>query len=164
MNWIYKAATFLDRLVEKFTRYAVIISIVLIMLLLTLGIFVRLVPLFSMAGYDEVIEFLFSWMTFLGTVALWREGSLFKVEILGNLPTTMAGWIHFVVKLMMLLFAVVFTWWGWKFANGATEHTPFLILPKKHWFYSMPITGAVMTLYALAALIGKSPYFIKETE
>ena len=162
MNWIFKTAAFCDRSVEKATRYAVIFSIVAILILLALGIFVRLVPVFSMAGYDEIIEFLFAWMTFLGTVALWRRGALFKVEILRNIPFALAKWIQLAVNLCMLLFAVVFTWWGWIFAMGATETTPFLMLPKKPWFFAMPATGVLMTLYALAFLVGWSASIKKE--
>lgn len=156
MNWIFKIAKSFDRFVEIGTRYAVIFSIVAIMILLALGIFVRLVPIFSMAGYDEIIEFLFAWMTFLGTVALWRQGNLFKVELLRNIPPALAKWIHLAVNLCLLLFALVFTWWGWIFAMGATESTPFLMLPKKPWFFAMPATGALMTIYAFAFLVGWS--------
>jgi TRAP-type C4-dicarboxylate transport system permease small subunit len=164
MIWIFKTAKLFDRFVEKSTRYAVIFAIAIIMILLALGIFVRLVPVFSMAGYDEIIEFLFAWMTFLGTVALWRQGSLFKVELLRNIPLALAKWIHLAVNLCLLLFAVVFTWWGWIFAMGATETTPFLMLPKKAWFFAMPVTGALMTIYALAFLIGRSANIKNEKE
>ena len=164
MKWVLTTAKLFDRLVEKGTRYTVIFSIVAIMILLALGIFVRLVPVFSMAGYDEIIEFLFAWMTFLGTVALWRQGSLFKVELLRDIPSPIAKWIHLAVNLCLLLFALVFTWWGWKFAMGATETTPFLMLPKKTWFFAMPATGALMTIYAIAFLFGWSTYIKEENE
>ncbi len=36
----------------------------------------------KLPGYDEIVELLFIWMTFLGAVALWREGALYRVGCL----------------------------------------------------------------------------------
>ena len=84
-----RALTALDRGVVFLIRWFVVLALVAMLVLLALGIFVRLVPVFSMSGYDEVIEFLVAWTVFLGAVSLWREGTLFKVELvnlLGSVP------------------------------------------------------------------------------
>lgn len=59
-----------DRALAGLLRYAVIAMLAVILVLVALGVFVRLVPLFSMSGYDEVIELLIVWLTFVGAVAL----------------------------------------------------------------------------------------------
>jgi len=145
----------LDLVIEKATRYAVITSIIAIMILLSLGIFVRFFPLFSMAGYDEIVEFLFTWMVFLGTLALWRKGSLFKVEIVQKIPTPFAVYIHLSVDLLMLSFAIIFTWWGYLFAANAMESTPFLMFRKNAWFFSMPVSGILMAIYSLVSIFNR---------
>jgi TRAP-type C4-dicarboxylate transport system permease small subunit len=157
MKALCRALVKIDGIVEKGARYFIIFAIIAIMILLSLGVFVRLWPLFSMAGYDEIIEFLFAWMTFIGALSLWREDALFKVEILRNLQPLAAAWVRFLVSILLLLFAIVFTWWGWIFAAGATESTPFLMFPKKPWFFSMPVAGVLMIPYAVASIFSIYP-------
>ena len=143
----------LDRACEAVLRHAVSVCIVAVLALLTLGIVSRAVPVFSMTGYDEIIELLFAWMTFMGAVLLWRDGSLFRVEFLQSMLGREARRIlQAGTLLLMLLFAVVFTWEGWVFGLGTIEMTAFLNWPKNAWYISMPVAGTLMILYTLAAL------------
>ena len=119
---------------------------------------VRAVPVFSMSGYDEIIELLMVWLTFLGAAALWREGTLFRVELLELLlPSAAALWSTRLVKLIMLAFAVGFTAEGFEFTVGALETVPFLAVSKQGWYASMPIAGALMTIYAVVGLVTDRP-------
>ena len=93
----------LDRTVAAAIRWGAILSLLVILTLLSLGVLVRAVPVFSMSGYDEIIELLMAWLTFLGAAALWREGALFRVELLELvLPQGAALWTTRLVKLVML--------------------------------------------------------------
>ncbi len=147
-----------DRWVERVARGAVTLALAALMLLLALGIFFRAVPVFSMAGYDEVIELLMAWMTFLGAAALWREGALYRVDVLADwLPPRPARLVALGVRLLMLLFALVFTVEGWALAARAAETTPFLRFPKSLAYASMPVAGLLMAIYGAAALCPRSP-------
>ena len=142
-----------DKMIARALHVAVIACIVVVMVLLAMGIFFRAVPVFSMTGYDEIIELLFAWMTFLGAAALWREGALFRVEFLQNLaPPRLRLLLDVIVRLLMLLFAVAFTVQGWIFSVGTIETTAFLMWPKNGWYFSMPASGALMVVYAAAGL------------
>ncbi|HEX2727007.1 MAG TPA: TRAP transporter small permease, partial [Beijerinckiaceae bacterium] len=124
------------------------------LVLLALGIFVRLVPVFSMSGYDEVIELLVAWTVFVGAVALWREGSLFKVELIDLLGSArLARAADLVARLLMLAFAVVFLVEGWEFTVGSIETMPFLFVSKQPWYAAMPVAGALMTAYGIAGVV-----------
>jgi TRAP-type C4-dicarboxylate transport system permease small subunit len=148
----------LDRAVAAAIRWGAILSLVTILTLLSLGVLVRAVPVFSMSGYDEIIELLMAWLTFLGAAALWREGTLFRVELLELvLPPGVALWTTRLVKLVMLAFAVVFTVQGFEFTVGSIETVPFLAVSKQGWYAAMPVAGALMTIYALVGLIGDRP-------
>jgi TRAP-type C4-dicarboxylate transport system permease small subunit len=143
----------LDRLTAAVLRWSVIACMLAILVMLTLNIMVRMVPVFSMAGYDEVIELLYVWMTFTGAVALWREGTLFRVDVLLlTVGPRVRKALEIAILAFSLLFALLFTWWGWKFAAGTIEMTAFLMLPKNGWYMAMPVTGALMTVYTVAAL------------
>ncbi|MGH6943674.1 MAG: TRAP transporter small permease [Geminicoccaceae bacterium] len=143
----------LDRGVERLLRLAVVAALVAILVLLTLGVFVRLVPLFSMSGYDELVELLTVWMTFAGAVVLWREGTLFRVDfLLQKLPPRGAQALEILARLLMLAFALVFAYEGWVFTAGSIETTPFLRVSKQPWYAAMPVCGALMVVYGAAGV------------
>jgi TRAP-type C4-dicarboxylate transport system permease small subunit len=41
---------------------------------------------------------------------------------------------------------------GWDFATAIVEYTPFLQANKVYWYLSIPVSGAIMAAYSLAAL------------
>lgn len=147
--------TTLDRAVAAILRLFVIFALVVVLILITLGVVVRVVPVFSMSGYDEVIEFLVAWMTFAGTVAIWRQGALFRVDLTAFIASAgVVRAINVLTQALMLLFAVVFTVKGWQFAEGSIETMPFLFISKTPWYAAMPVCGALMVIYGIVGLVG----------
>jgi TRAP-type C4-dicarboxylate transport system permease small subunit len=69
----------LDKTIARFLKWTVIACFFGLFLLLAFGIVQRSFPAISVSGYDELIDLLFVWLTFAGTAALWREGSLYRV-------------------------------------------------------------------------------------
>jgi len=142
-----------DRALAILLQWIVIACMVTILLMLALNIAVRVFPVFSMAGFDEIIELMYVWMTFLGAVVLWREGSLFRVEtLLANASPSVLKAMQTVILGLSLLFAVLFTYWGWVFASGSIEMTAFLEFSKKGWYMAMPVSGILMVAYSVAGL------------
>lgn len=156
-----QALNAVDLCVQRAGRAAVILGLVCITALLTFGILVRAFPALSVAGYDEIVELLVAWMTFLGAALIWREGSLYRVDVLvGRFPPTPAWVVTLFVRLAMLLFAAVLTVQGWRVAVLSAETTPFLRFPKSLSYASMPVAGLLMTVYAMAGLwqtLARSP-------
>ena len=72
----------LDRYFALVLKYAAIACFISLFILLALGVIVRSFPVFVISGYDEIIELLFAWLTFVTTVALWREGALYRVTVI----------------------------------------------------------------------------------
>lgn len=143
----------LDRAVMALLRAAVAAAVIVIFVLLLLGVLVRAVPLFSMAGYDEIVELLVAWAVFLGAVVLWREGAHFRVEFLQRTLARRPAWIvEGVAYALALAFAVVFSYQSYRFAAGTAEMTAFFAVSKAAWYASMPVAGALMVLAALADL------------
>jgi TRAP-type C4-dicarboxylate transport system permease small subunit len=147
------AASAIHRAVQAVGRAGVTAALLGIMALLTLGIAIRVFPVTSVAGYEEIVELLMAWMTFLGAAVLWGEGALYRVDVLvGRLARRPAWVLGVLVHLLMLLFAVVLTVEGWRVAVLSAETTPFLRFPKSLAYASMPAAGLVMTGYSLAAI------------
>lgn len=143
----------LDRVVQRTGRIAVVVAMMGILGLLALGVVVRVFPVIPFAGYDEVVELLMAWMTFLGAAVVWGEGSLYRVDVLTSQSGPRASGVARVgVLLFSLVFAVVLTWEGWRVAVLSAETTPFLRFPKSIAYASMPVAGAIMIGYALAGI------------
>lgn len=142
-----------DRVVQRAGRAVVILALVAMLALLALGVVVRTFPVIPLAGYDEIVELLMAWMTFLGAAMLWGEGSLYRVDVLTSRLGPRAGRVLAIgVRVVALVFAVVLTLEGLRVAVLSAETTPFLRFPKSLAYASMPVAGVIMMGYALVGI------------
>jgi TRAP-type C4-dicarboxylate transport system permease small subunit len=118
------------------------------------AVFVRFVPISSMGWADEIIEFGFAWMVFLGAAALWRARGHFRVGIVSErLSGKKSGrMIEIFLSLLALVFLLVFTYQGGLVAIQATDRSPILELPRTLWYMSIPISGMIMIGYTIRDL------------
>jgi TRAP-type C4-dicarboxylate transport system permease small subunit len=132
-------------------RWATVGCFVGLLFLMGAGIFVRFVPIGSMGWADEVIEWAFAWMVFLGTAVLWRERTHFRVDLIPNwLAGSKAGrMLEIFLSLLSLVFFVVFTYQGGVLTMRTTDNSPILDLPKAAWYIVMPISGAAIIGYTV---------------
>jgi TRAP-type C4-dicarboxylate transport system permease small subunit len=134
-------------------RWGSIVCLVALLFLLSAGVLVRFVPVASMGWADEIVEWFFAWMVFLGTAALWRGSEHITIDFIPqSLGGTIAGRaLEILVGLLALGFLVVFTWEGWLLTLQAVgNRTPILELPKPGWYVALPVSGVVMIGYTLA--------------
>jgi TRAP-type C4-dicarboxylate transport system permease small subunit len=143
----------MDGVIAFLCKWGVIGCLVGLFFLLLTAVIVRLVPIVTISGYDEVVEWLFAWLVFLGALALWREGALYRVVLieLSVSPLLRQG-IIVGSQLLMLLFALVLTIKGYEYLRDAGEATPFLGIDKSFWYVVMPGVGALMTIYSAVGL------------
>ena len=145
--------SYVDRIVQRIGRAGVILALVAMLALLALGVVVRTFPVIPLTGYDEIVELLMAWMTFLGAAVLWGEGSLYRVDVLISRLGPRAGrLLGLGVQLIALVFALVLTLEGWRVAVLSAETTPFLRFPKSIAYASMPVAGLVMIAYGLSGI------------
>ena len=143
----------IHRTVQRAGRAVVLVALVAMLVLLALGVVVRTFPFIPLAGYDEIVELLMAWMTFVGAALLWGEGSLYRVDVLTTrLGPRAARLLGFGVQVVTLVFAVVLTMEGWRVAVLSAETTPFLRFPKSIAYASMPVAGVIMTGYAVVGI------------
>jgi TRAP-type C4-dicarboxylate transport system permease small subunit len=148
-----RVLTGLDRLIAGACKYVAIACLLALFVLLALAIVLRLLPLFTIPGYDELVELLFIWLVMLTSLALWREGVLYRVMLFEDLlPAAAKRLVEIVINLAMLGFALVLVVYGWDFTQNSGETTPFLRLDKA-WFYgAIPACAALMAVYSLVWL------------
>ena len=142
-----------DRLVASVCKIAALACMLGLFVLLGAAIVLRIVPLFSIAGYDEIVELLFIWLVMLTSLALWREGVLYRVVMLENLlPARARRGLEILINLAMLGFALTLVVYGLEFMEIAGETTPFLRLDKGWWYGAIPGCAALMAIYSLVWL------------
>jgi len=148
---IFKKA---EQMLGHVMRWGSIICLVGLLFFVSAGVFVRFVPISSMGWADEIIEFGFAWMVFIGAAALWRGRSHFRVELVpGWLAGSKRGLIlEIFLSLTALLFLVVFTYEGGIIAIRATDRSPILEFPRTLWYMCIPISGAIMIGYTIRDL------------
>lgn len=148
---IFKRA---ERTLVHIMRWGSIVCLIGLLLFVSAGVFVRFVPVSSMGWADEIIEFAFAWMIFLGAAVLWRARTHFHVEVL---PKRLAGKasgrvLEILLCLCALVFLIVFTYEGGLIAIRATDRSPILELPRTLWYMILPISGAIMIGYTIRDL------------
>jgi TRAP-type C4-dicarboxylate transport system permease small subunit len=144
-----------DRALAAGLRWASMLCLAFLLLLLTAGVLVRFAPLFSMGWADEVVELAFAWMVFLGTAVLWRDGKHIAVDfLLQALGGSLAGrLLALFVGLLSLGFLAVFTREGWLLTLQALgNRTPILELPRLLWYAALPVSGLLMIGYSVRGL------------
>ena len=143
----------MDSVVAALCKWGVIGCLLGLFFLLLIAVVGRLVPVVAISGYDEIVEWLFAWLVFLGALALWREGALYRVVLIElSVPPPLRWATSVMNQLLMLGFALVLTVKGYEFLRDAGETTPFLGIDKGFWYVVMPATGALMTLYSIVGV------------
>lgn len=143
----------IDRQFAKFLKYFAIACFLGLFILLGLAVMVRTFPIFVISGYDEIVELLFAWLIFVTTVALWREGALYRVTVVEDiLPAKFQPVLEVVIQICMLTFALILVIYGLRFVEMSNEITPFLQIDRTYWYSSLPICGVFMTLYSAIGL------------
>jgi TRAP-type C4-dicarboxylate transport system permease small subunit len=97
---------------------------------------------------EELSRFLFIWMVMLGSMIGIREGSHFEVDVWPELGPRANAALKIVSSLFILVFALVFLYWGIQFVQFGWYQTSELAdLPMPFIFLAWPVTGATWILF-----------------
>jgi len=80
MNKIKSSLAQFDRSLIISLRWLTLVCFVALLILLSGVVFVRFVPITSLGWSDEIVEWAFAWMVFMGAAALWRDNEHFRVQ------------------------------------------------------------------------------------
>jgi TRAP-type C4-dicarboxylate transport system permease small subunit len=91
---------------------------------------------------EELSRFLFIWMVMLGAMIAVREGTHFEVDVWPDLAPRPAALLRIVSSVFVLIFALVFVYWGIQFVRfGWKQESELAELPMPYIFLAWPITG-----------------------
>lgn len=125
--------------------------------------FTSLIP--SYIWTEEMARFFFIWMIMVGAMVGVRENVHFDVDLWPVLKPRANALLRIVTNLFVLVFALVFAWYGIKFLQFGWDQTSELAeLPMAYIFAAWPMAGLTWLVFLgehfvndLRIVMGKEP-------
>ena len=113
--------------------------------------FTQLIP--AWIWTEEMARFLFIWMVMLGAMIGVRDASHFDVDVWPELKPRANALLRIVSMLFVLVFALVFVWYGTKFVQfGWNQSSELADMPMTYIFIAWPLTGVTWLLFGFERL------------
>ena len=128
---------------------ALIASVAILIIPVSLQIFSRFTELIpSYIWTEEMARFFFIWMIMIGSMVGIRDGAHFDVDLWPELKPRANALLRIVSNVFVLVFALVFIWYGIKFVKFGWDQTSELAeLPMPWIFVAWPMAGLTWVLY-----------------
>ena len=102
---------------------------------------------------EEMARFLFIWMVMLGAMIGVRDGSHFECDVWPELKPRANALLHVVSMVLVLVFALVFVWYGFRFVQfGWSQSSELADMPMAWIFVAWPLTGVTWLLFGFERL------------
>ncbi len=134
---------------HQLLTWLMVASVAILIVPVTLQIISRYTALIpSWIWTEELSRFLFIWMVMLGAMIGIREHSHFEVDVWPDLGPRATALLRIVSNLFVLLFALVFTWWGIQFVRfGWDQLSELAELPMPWIFFAWPMAGITWMIF-----------------
>ncbi len=125
------------------------ISVGLLVIPVTLQMIARFTALIpAWIWTEEMARFLFIWMVMLGAMIGVRDGTHFDVDVWPEFKPRTNAKFRIVSTIFILVFALIFVWYGIKFVQFGWNQTSELAdLPMTYIFIAWPLTGFTWLLF-----------------
>lgn len=146
---------FFRRIINLLEWWAVLL-LILMVAVVSLGVFFRYFLNASLVWYDEFASYLLVWLTFYGSVvALYHQRHIGFEVLVNRLRPQTKRIADFISEGFVLGFQIVLYYYGWLLTRKmGDETTVSLLWVKMSWIYSvLPITGGLMFFISLRRLI-----------
>ena len=143
---MYKTLT---RWYAELLSWLLVASVAVLVIPVSLQIFSRYTDLIpSYIWTEELARFCFIWSIMLGAMVGIREGTHFVVDLWPPLNARLQAAIRLVASAFVLVFALVFLWWGIDFTRFALNRISELAeLPLWTIHLPWPLAGATWILF-----------------
>ena len=140
------------RFIEFYHRlltWLMVATVAVLIVPVTLQIISRYTALIpSWIWTEELSRFLFIWMVMLGAMIGIREGTHFEVDVWPDLGPRATALLRIVSNVFVLVFALVFVWWGIEFVRfGWNQNSELAELPMAFIFMAWPVAGVTWVLF-----------------
>jgi TRAP-type transport system small permease protein len=139
-------------LIDAYSRlltWLMVATVAVLIVPVSLQVFSRYTALIpSYIWTEELSRFLFIWMVMLGAMIGIKEGTHFEVDVWPELGKRANAALKIVSHLFVLIFALVFVYWGVKFVQfGWYQESELAELPMPFIFLAWPLTGLTWLLF-----------------
>ncbi len=134
---------------HKLLTWLLVATVAILIVPVTLQIvsrFTALIP--SYIWTEELSRFMFIWMVMLGAMIAVREGTHFDVDVWPDLSPRADARLRVVSNSLVLLFALVFIYWGVQFVRfGWSQQSELAELPMTFIFIAWPVAGLTWLVF-----------------
>ena len=114
--------------------------------------FTDLIP--SWIWTEEMARFLFIWMVMLGAMIGVRDASHFECDVWPELKPRANALLRVVSTVFVLVFALVFVWYGIRFVQfGWNQDSELAEMPMTWIFVAWPLTGITWLLFGVERIL-----------
>ena len=151
---------------SRLLTWLMVATVAILVFPVSLQVFSRYTALIpSYIWTEELSRFLFIWMVMLGAMIGIKEQTHFEVDVWPELGPRANAALKIVSHLFVLIFALVFVYWGIKFVEfGWYQESELAELPMPFIFVAWPLAGATWVIFLgeiffdnFRVLAGKSP-------
>src|SRR5213594_5061957 len=142
----------MKRIIDAYHRlltWLMVATVAILIVPVTLQIisrYTQLIP--SYIWTEELSRFLFIWMVMLGAMIGIREHSHFEVDVWPDLAPRATALLRMVSHVFVLVFALVFIWWGIEFVRfGWDQLSELAELPMPYIFIAWPLAGVTGLIF-----------------
>ena len=142
----------MQRLIDLYYRLLttlLVASVAILIVPVSLQIFSRYTALIpSYIWTEEMARFFFIWMIMLGAMIGIRDGSHFDIDLWPTLPPRLNAVLKLFAQTGVLIFALVFVWYGIQFVQfGWSQTSELADLPMGFIFAAWPLTGITWLIF-----------------
>lgn len=141
---------------NRFTERSLLALGLAMSVIVIVQVFCRYILNHSLFWSEELARYILVWLTFLGTCTAYYRGMHPGINLVyRRLPHQLKLITKTIVLLLSLVFFSVMIWYGIEFSFFVRlQTTAALSLPKWIIFAIIPISGAILSLHAIAMLAG----------
>jgi TRAP-type C4-dicarboxylate transport system permease small subunit len=134
---------------HKLLTWLMVATVAILIVPVTLQIISRYTALIpAWIWTEEASRFVFIWMVLLGAKIGIREHTHFVVDVWPELGPKGSAVLGLVAQLFVLLFALVFVWWGIQFVQfGWDQLSELAELPMPWIFVAWPLAGVTWVIF-----------------
>ncbi len=140
-----------DRYVDIFLASLCVFFLLTLFALLTLNVFFRFVPIYSMGWFDEIVELSFTCLSFYGAAFLWRRREHSRIDFLSEKFEGTKK--EYLIELIVAIIGVIFVYYMVRYSlvliDRATAWSPIFKISRKLFYASIPLSGIIMGIYGL---------------
>jgi len=143
--------------VGRWLEYLCAALLIVIVLVIFTNVIARYFFHAPIRGSDEVSQYVFLWLSYLGALAALMRGRHYSfptlVEMLPRIPGAVVKAFSDLIVLLMLLALI---WFGWQLVDRLSFQTsPALGLPVYYAYAALPLTAALMVLIVCGQMINR---------